>query len=451
MESMALADYLEQVKRYLPPWKAEEILREIRSHVLDQAESVAAERGVAPDDAVVRDVLATLGPPEKLAAGYLEPVVLIRSEYTTHFLFYSAILVLFHAAVAVMGTIFGGMELGEQMSAFLGNALLDFGIVFVFLAILSRFDRVVHLPLWFPGLGTWKENWARRGRRVFEHRWVRAASRGASPARGASSPNSAAAAPGAGSPVAAVIGPGVPAEAGRAAAAPAAAERADSAPGGTEAAAPPFAEGSPPPVPRSAPLRPKPRFASWEWFIERSGPRRLRFGEMLGAGLAIAFAVVLATYLGIAPSPLPLVAVPVEDARRPDESFVVQTFAPGVEPLRELAVAACVATAAAGLLSLVFGMGWSHLLASVVSRSVWTIFFVLLLFSRPLVEIRFASADPGVLADGIEASRIAHQVAPLVVLGILLLFTLGLAGRLVRLGMYSAWYHRRGAGSIGPP
>ena len=88
-ETNVLDAYLKQVEMYLPPWNAAEIVREIRSHVLDQAEGLAAERGLELDEAVVREVLDRLGSPQRLAAGYVPAVALIRPEYTLPFAIYS--------------------------------------------------------------------------------------------------------------------------------------------------------------------------------------------------------------------------------------------------------------------------------------------------------------------------------------------------------------------------
>ena len=69
MQTRALDDYLKQVEMYLPPWNAQEIVLEIRSHVLDQPEGLAAERGVEVDEAIVREAPERLGSPKQLAAG----------------------------------------------------------------------------------------------------------------------------------------------------------------------------------------------------------------------------------------------------------------------------------------------------------------------------------------------------------------------------------------------
>ncbi len=380
MENVVLVDYLEQVKKYLPPWKSEEILKEIRSHFFDQAESIAAERGVSVDENVTREVISKLGPPEKLAAGYLQPVTLIRPEYTTHFLFYSAILVAFQA----IQLFFGG-----EFEFFIVNSLLSIGLVFVFLAVLSRLPKIYHLPLWFRRWRGWRGRLAKGGEQVFEKAWNQEEKK---------MDNTSA--------------PTMTLETKE-----------------MNIAAPTSPETQNTKSSWSQP---------WQAWIDRSGPRPLGPVQMFAASLKIMLGLALGIYLIAAPSPIPFFGINLD---HPTEGFQLLLSSPGLEELRPLALFACVLTVISGALSLYLGICRTTLLSSIAGKAVWITLWVSLLVTGNLLIADFKTVNEFVLRDWVQEVRPAlFAAAPFLLFAFILFQSLTTIGKFVRLGRLEAWY-----------
>jgi DUF4097 and DUF4098 domain-containing protein YvlB len=70
MNDRQIEEYLDRVTRDMGQRQRKDVREELKSHILDSSEAVAAERNVAVDESIVREVLAKMGPPEKLAAAY---------------------------------------------------------------------------------------------------------------------------------------------------------------------------------------------------------------------------------------------------------------------------------------------------------------------------------------------------------------------------------------------
>ena len=70
MNDRQIEEYLDRVTRDMGQRQRKDVREELRSHILDSADAMAAERNVAVDESIVREVLAKMGPPEKLAAAY---------------------------------------------------------------------------------------------------------------------------------------------------------------------------------------------------------------------------------------------------------------------------------------------------------------------------------------------------------------------------------------------
>lgn len=245
MESPALDAYLKQVEMYLPPWKSKEILKEIRSHILDQAEGLAAEKGVEVDEGILKEVIHKLGPAERFASGYVPPVTLIRPEYTMPFLLYSGIAV----ALSILLGLFAGP------AVWIANSIFLVGLLFVFFLLLSRSTRVFRLPLWHPGIEKIHATVGRGLHQAVSH-----------------------------------IGSGM--------------EKAFHKQGSSAwTTSPPEAPTSPPAQ------QPWPQPGFWVRSIARSGPRALRIHEIVGASIRFVFGLALACFVLLAASPIKILGL----------------------------------------------------------------------------------------------------------------------------------------------
>ena len=406
MQTSALDDYLKQVEMYLPPWNAEEIVSEIRSHVLDQAEEIAAERGVAVDEAILRETLARLGAPQKLAAGYVPAVALIRPEYTLPFAIYAVAL----TALLIPLLFIAGL------GAWLLGVVVSVGLLFAGFVAMSRLRQVYRLPLWHPKLGrvVFQMDVGHGLRRGVQAIWPEPAMAGV-PSQ-AVEPD----APGE---------PGQPGQLGQPLLAVAAEPR-STAPGGASAVWP----SSSSPSTSASPLTP--RRTPTEWLIAHSGPRALRIHELFEAGMRAVFGFALALFFTFSPSPFPILDLHFDD---PERGWRLIVQAPGLEAAREMGAIACMALCASGLLPIFLGKCRLGLYASIASKAAWTVLLYSLMVGGQVFALSFESF--GWVADEWPRVQSAIQSGTPVVLFIaLLLELLGLVWILVRLGMMEAWY-----------
>lgn len=98
-----LEAYLEEISHFLSGRaEREEILSEIRSHILEKA---AVEHGRA-DDAALDKAIAAYGPPRKVAGRYLEGRPIIDPAYTRHLFRYTSLLFAAHAMLIILAVVF---------------------------------------------------------------------------------------------------------------------------------------------------------------------------------------------------------------------------------------------------------------------------------------------------------------------------------------------------------
>ena len=140
--SAKLDAYLEEISHYLAGRaEREEILSEIRSHILEKAEreygaaGAAAGAAGAADDAALEKVIAAYGPARRVAEKYLDGVQPIIAPAYKRFLFrYTSLLFAFHAALTVVAVAFK-------------KSFIMFP--FIFMPRLGVFDAVMYLPTAF--------------------------------------------------------------------------------------------------------------------------------------------------------------------------------------------------------------------------------------------------------------------------------------------------------------
>jgi hypothetical protein len=158
-----LETYLEEISHFLSGRaEREEILSEIRSHILEKA-SEGSGTAAGPSDAALEKAIAAYGPPRKVAERYLDDRPLIAPAYKRYLVRYTSLLFLGHAALVVFA-----VALKEDFIVFpflfvpplnlfsalmyLPTALLtDLGIVALVLYVVTQSGKDIKLP--WPRLG----------------------------------------------------------------------------------------------------------------------------------------------------------------------------------------------------------------------------------------------------------------------------------------------------------
>lgn len=150
-----LEAYLEEIGHFLAGSRErEEILAEIRSHILEKAER---EAGPVTESSL-QEAIASYGGPRQVAEKYLDGRPIIAPAYQRHLFRYTSLLFAIHAAFALLAVV-----LRESFVVFpflfvprLGIAeafmylpmafLADFGIVALVLHFVTRSGREIRLP-----------------------------------------------------------------------------------------------------------------------------------------------------------------------------------------------------------------------------------------------------------------------------------------------------------------
>jgi len=150
-----LEAYLEEISHFLSGREErEEILSEIRSHILEKAEQ---EFGAAGDESIAK-VIASYGPARRVAEKYLDGRPIIAPAFKRYLFRYTALLFAFHFAFTVAAVAFkksflvfpllyipsmGAFEaLGYLPMAF----LFDLGVVTLILYLITQSKKEVRLP-----------------------------------------------------------------------------------------------------------------------------------------------------------------------------------------------------------------------------------------------------------------------------------------------------------------
>lgn len=150
-----LDDYLAEISRYLAVWdEAEEILTEIRSHILEKTE---AEFGNI-DEASLEKTIADYGSPKKIAEKYLEGNQIISPSLKGHLFLYTWILFAFHFGMILVGLILKtslmvfpffyvpSMNVVQAVFYLPMAFLFNFGFVAFFLYFLTQKKTDLKLP-----------------------------------------------------------------------------------------------------------------------------------------------------------------------------------------------------------------------------------------------------------------------------------------------------------------
>ncbi|MBN2398739.1 MAG: hypothetical protein JXI33_00180 [Candidatus Aminicenantes bacterium] len=151
-----LENYLEEISHYLSGRsEREEILSEIRSHILEKAEQ---ETGPVTE-ASLEKVIAAFGKPRWVAEKYLDGMPIIAPAFRRHLFRYTSLLFVIHLAVIALTVALKRsvsvffpfifvprMNLVEAILYLPMAFLTDFGLVALVLFIITRSGREIRLP-----------------------------------------------------------------------------------------------------------------------------------------------------------------------------------------------------------------------------------------------------------------------------------------------------------------
>ncbi len=150
-----LEAYLEEIGHYLAVAEGrEEILSEIRSHILEKAERESGGVSAASLDAVI----AAYGPPRRVAEKYLDGQEIIAPAYKRYLFRYTGLLFAAHLFLTLVAVLFNTNfvffpflfmpKMGPfEAVLYLPTALLaDFGLVTLILHLITRSRKDIKLP-----------------------------------------------------------------------------------------------------------------------------------------------------------------------------------------------------------------------------------------------------------------------------------------------------------------
>jgi len=152
--SEKLESYLEEIGHYLAGREErEEILSEIRGHILEKAEREHGE----VSDASLDKVISVYGSPRRVAENYLEGAQIIAPAYKRYLARYTSLLFAFHIMLVIIGflgkksvmifPIFVPRMTFFEALAYLPMAFVfDLGLVGIVLYLITRSRRDVRLP-----------------------------------------------------------------------------------------------------------------------------------------------------------------------------------------------------------------------------------------------------------------------------------------------------------------
>jgi len=104
MTNNKLETYLEEISHYLSGRaEREEILNEIRSHILEKA---ASGGGGSLSDEAIAQAIAALGPARRLAERYAEDRPIIAPAYKRYLFRYTTLLFAIHTVLIILAVIF---------------------------------------------------------------------------------------------------------------------------------------------------------------------------------------------------------------------------------------------------------------------------------------------------------------------------------------------------------
>ncbi|TYB88866.1 MAG: hypothetical protein FXF54_10285 [Kosmotoga sp.] len=154
-----LEKYLNEIKTYLVvdnPKKREDLLMEIKSHILEKAQN---KYGKADEEAV-KKVIDEYGTPQEVGSRYSEEKTIIAPHYKNYLFMYTGIVFAIHLGLRLFGLIAGTLG-NEQINAWGGmlelvsliptTFIFDFGLVALVLYFVTKYNSKAELAN-FSGL-----------------------------------------------------------------------------------------------------------------------------------------------------------------------------------------------------------------------------------------------------------------------------------------------------------
>ncbi len=155
----ALEKYLDEVKTYLvvdDPKKREDLLMEIKSHIIEKAENKYGK----VDEESVRNVIKEYGTPQDVASRYSEGKTIIAPHYKNYLFMYTGIAFAIHLGLRLFGLIASTLgnesvnaweSLLELVSLIPTTFIFDFGLVALILYFVTKYNSKAELAS-FSGL-----------------------------------------------------------------------------------------------------------------------------------------------------------------------------------------------------------------------------------------------------------------------------------------------------------
>jgi hypothetical protein len=83
MNEKLIDDYINEVTKDMGARQRDDVARELRTHILDSADALAAERKATVDETIIREVIAKMGPARQVAAMYPTPKTFLEMKEIT--------------------------------------------------------------------------------------------------------------------------------------------------------------------------------------------------------------------------------------------------------------------------------------------------------------------------------------------------------------------------------
>ncbi|HEY3272196.1 MAG TPA: hypothetical protein VGJ92_00460, partial [Methanocella sp.] len=80
MYDKLIDDYINEVTKDMGARQRDEVARELRTHILDSADALAAERKATVDEVIIREVIGKMGPARQVAAMYPTPKTFLEMK-----------------------------------------------------------------------------------------------------------------------------------------------------------------------------------------------------------------------------------------------------------------------------------------------------------------------------------------------------------------------------------
>lgn len=95
-------EYISEITEDMGITQRKEVARELRTHILDSADALAAEKKVPVDDAIVSEVIARMGPAEEIAAMYPTKKTVLNHDFVKALLSLTGIALAFLLVAGVL-------------------------------------------------------------------------------------------------------------------------------------------------------------------------------------------------------------------------------------------------------------------------------------------------------------------------------------------------------------